>query len=174
MKYGMSLGIAQESTKSFASLTLIAMVIGYFIGVVLIPRFINQRQALIGCASLGIILALVAIFVPSGLYLSFPFIDITTFRGIEMTIPYTVLFISLLGLANSLVWPAIWPLAIEGIGSHTKTGSAIIIMSIAGGAVLPLIYGKLAETFNFQDAYWITIPCYLVILSFALFGTKSK
>ena len=69
MKYGMSLGIAQESTKYFASLTLIAMVIGYFIGVVLIPRFINQRQALIGCASLGIILALVAIFVPSGLYL---------------------------------------------------------------------------------------------------------
>lgn len=174
MKYGMALGIAQESTKYFASLTLVSMVIGYFIGVVLIPRFVNQRQALIGCASLGTILALVAIFIPAGLSLSFPFIDITTFQVIEMTIPYTVLFIALLGLANSLVWPAIWPLAIEGIGSHTKTGSAIIIMSIAGGAILPLVYGKLAETFNFQDAYWITIPCYLVILCFAIFGTRKK
>lgn len=172
IQYGMSLNVDQESAKYFTSLTLISMVIGYFIGVALIPKVINQRQALVGCSVLGILLSVVAVLVPSNLHFSFPFIDLGTFTVIEMVIPYTVFFIALLGVANSLVWPAIWPLSLEGLGGHTKTASALIIMSIAGGALLPLAYGKIAEFVGTQQAYWIAIPCYLVILSFAIFGCK--
>ena len=174
IKYGMSLGIAQESAKYFTSFTLIAMVIGYFVGVVLIPKVINQRQALIGCAVVGIALAACAVIVPKGLSVSFPFIDLGTFSQIQMHVPITVLFVALLGLANALVWPAIWPLALEGAGEHTKTGSALLIMAIAGGATLPLLYGKMSGIFGTQTAYLVAIPCYLVILAFAIYCSKRK
>ncbi|MBR5777379.1 MAG: sugar MFS transporter [Bacteroidales bacterium] len=172
IQYGMSLNIEQESAKYFTSLTLISMVVGYFVGVVLIPKYINQRQALIGCSVLGIILMLAAVFTPGHRCFSFPFIDLTTLSPIQMVIPYTVFFVALLGVANSLVWPSIWPLSLDGLGAHTKTGSALLIMSIAGGALLPLVYGKIAESVGTQQAYWIALPCYLVILLFAVFGCK--
>ena len=175
IKYGMSLGVAQESAKYFTSFTLIAMVIGYFVGVVLIPRFINQRQALVGCAVAGMAFTAIAVAVPAAAAVDFPFIDLGTFSPIQMHVPLTVLFVALLGLANALVWPAIWPLALEGAGEHTKTGSALLIMAIAGGATLPLLYGRLAQGCGTQWAYLIAIPCYLVILAFAIYcGKKNR
>ena len=174
INYGMSLGVAQESAKYFTSLTLISMVIGYFVGVILIPKYINQRQALIGCAVLGILLTVASIATPTDISINFPFIDLGTFSQIQMHVPLTVLFVALLGLANSLVWPAIWPLALEHAGNHTKMGSAILIMSIAGGAILPLLYGKIADCMDTQTAYFTAIPCYVIILAFALYCKTHK
>ncbi|MBR5651926.1 MAG: sugar MFS transporter [Bacteroidales bacterium] len=172
INYGRALGVDMISAKYFTSITLLGMVIGYFIGVALIPKVISQRQALIGCSTLGIIFAILALSVDVTKSITFPFIDLTSFHPITMHIPLTVLFVCLMGLANSLVWPAIWPLALDGVGHHTKTASALLIMAIAGGAVMPLILGKLNDVIGFQQAYWITIPCYVIILCFALFGYK--
>jgi glucose/galactose transporter len=175
IRYGDSLGIAMTSAKYFTSLMLIFMVIGYFFGVALIPKVISQKRALAVCASLGIILTLAAVFVPAAALIHIPFIDLTTFQYVSLQIPYTVLFIAMLGLANSLVWPVIWPLALNGVGKYTKMGSALLIMAIAGGATLPLIYGWLTQVLHStQQAYWIAIPCYLVILYYALIGHKIK
>ncbi len=175
IRYGDSLGIAMDSAKYFTSLVLIFMVIGYFFGVALIPKVISQKTALAVCAVLGIIFTLAAIFVPSSLRFEIPFIDLATFEPVRLLIPYTVLFIALLGIANSLVWPAIWPLALNGVGKYTKLGSALLIMAIAGGATLPLVYGWLTNLLqSTQQAYWIAIPCYLVILYYALWGHKIK
>jgi len=175
IRYGDSLGIAISSAKYFTSLVLIFMVIGYFFGVALIPKVISQKNALAVCASLGIIITLLAVFIPATLRIDLPFIDLLTFQRITLTIPYTVLFIALLGLANSLVWPAIWPLALDGVGKYTKLGSALLIMSIAGGATLPLVYAWLSKVFqSTQQGYWILIPCYLIILYYALIGHKVK
>ena len=81
----------------------------------------------------------------------------------------------MLGIANSLVWPAIWPLALNGVGKYTKLGSALLIMAIAGGATLPLVYAWLSKVFqSTQQGYWILIPCYLIILYYALIGHKVK
>jgi fucose permease len=92
-----------------------------------------------------------------------------------LTKGYTSVFcIALLGLANSLVWPAIWPLALKGLGSFTKTGSSLLIMGIAGGAVIPLAYGRLADVFSLQQAYAILIPCYCIIFYFAKWGHKLR
>jgi len=101
------------------------------------------------------------------------FIDIMTFKSIELVLPVTVLFVALLGLANALVWPAMWPLTITGLGRFTKTGSALLVMAIAGGAVLPLLYGKLAVSFSTQSAYWICVPAYLIIMYYAFIGHKA-
>lgn len=172
IRYGESLGVTMESAKYYTSLTLLAMMIGYFIGVALIPKVLSQRTALTFCALLGIIFTTAAIFVPAQLSFSFPFIDLNTFHPITMTIPYTVFFVAMLGLANSLIWPAIWPLSLEGVGNHTKTASAMLIMTIAGGAILPLVYGKMSDTMGTQNAYQIAIWCYVIILLFALFGCQ--
>jgi len=153
--YGQSRGIPLSEAKNFTAYTLTAMVVGYIIGILTIPRFISQSKALAVSAVVGIVFSLAAI----------------------VTNGYTsVLFIALLGLANALMWPAIWPLAIDGLGKFTKTGSALLIMGIAGGALLPLLYGSLAdvESIGSRNAYWIIVPCYLFILYYSLKGHKIK
>lgn len=149
--YGKAIGISLDIAKHFTTYTMIGMLIGYLIGIVTIPKYISQTTALKASAILGVIFTLLAIFT-SGYY--------------------SVLFIALLGLANALVWPAIWPLAIHGLGRFTKAGSALLIIGIAGGAVLPKIWASLGENIGFQKAFWIMIPCYLFILYFAAYGHK--
>jgi MFS transporter, FHS family, L-fucose permease len=173
IRYGQSLGIAMESAKYFTSLTLLGMIIGYLLGIALIPRYLNQRTALKICTILGVIFALGAILIPAEKVFTMPFVDLVTFQPLQLVLPVTVLFVALMGLANALVWPAMWPLALDGLGKFTKTGSAMLIMAIAGGAVLPLAYGKLAVIFSTQSAYWICIPAYLFIMYYAFAGYKA-
>jgi glucose/galactose transporter len=153
IRYGQAQGFALADAKVFTSYTMIAMIAGYLIGTATIPKIISQRQALLGSALLGIVFSLAAIFTEG--YVS-------------------VLFIALLGLANALVWPAVWPLAIHNLGHHIKTGSALLIMAISGGAVLSVSWGALSDHFGPQEAYWILVPSYLVILFYALKGHKMR
>lgn len=145
-------GIPLSEAKFFASLTLGAMIVGYVIGIFTIPKFISQENALKVSAILGLVLGLTAIFTDGFI---------------------SVLAVALLGIANALVWPAIWPMALAGLGRFTKVGSSFLIMAIAGGAILPLIYGYFADMFDPQQAYWVIIPCYLYILFFATTGYKT-
>jgi fucose permease len=148
------------------------MIIGYICGIVFIPRAFSQVTGLKASAILGVIFSLGAIFTPKEIAFSMPFIDIMELRPIVMVLPVTALFVALLGLANALVWPAMWPLTITGLGRFTKTASALLIMAIAGGALLPLAYGKIATVFSTQTAYWICVPSYLIIAYYAFFGHK--
>jgi glucose/galactose transporter len=146
IRYGISLDIPISTAKLFTSFTLVSMVVGYILGILLIPKIISQQKALEISAVLGVLFTIAAIYSP-------PMLSVT--------------FVALLGLANALVWPAIWPLAIHGLGKFLKTGSAMLIMAIAGGAILPLIWGGLSDMYNTQLAYWILIPCYIFIFLFA-------
>ena len=153
ISYGNYLGFDFAEAKFFASFTLGAMIAGYFFGILTIPKFISQQNALKYFAILGVLFSITAIFT-SGFT--------------------SILMIAALGFANSIMWPAIWPLAIDGLGKFMKTGSAMLIMGIAGGALLPLVYGALADvpSIGSQQAYWIMVPCYLFILYFAAAGHK--
>ena len=172
IRYGQSLGIGMDSAKYFTSLTMVAMIIGYFAGIILIPKYLKQANALKICTILGVIFSLGAVFTPADKVFTMPFIDLVTFKPLQLVLPVTVLFVALMGLANSLVWPAVWPLALNGLGKFTKTASAMLIMAIAGGALIPLLYGKLAVVFSTQSAYWLCLPCYLVIMFYAFIGHK--
>lgn len=147
IRYGISLGIAIDTAKVFTSLTLVSMIAGYIMGIILIPRYLTQEKALTISAILGVVFSLVAIYSP-------PMISVT--------------FVALLGFAYALVWTAIWPLALHGLGRFIKTGSAMLIMAIAGGAILPLVWGKLADNYSSQAAYWVMIPLYIFIFFYAL------
>jgi MFS transporter, FHS family, L-fucose permease len=173
IRYGQSIGIPMDSAKYYTSLTLVSMILGYLLGIICIPKYIKQGNALKICTVLGVIFALGAILIPANLSFTMPFLDFVTFKPLHLVLPVTVLFVALLGFANSLVWPAMWPLAISGLGKFTKTGSAMLIMAIAGGAVIPLAYGKLADVFSTQHAYWICVPCYLIVMYYAFIGHKA-
>jgi MFS transporter, FHS family, L-fucose permease len=172
IRYGMALNIPVESAKYFTSLVLVAMVIGYIIGILLIPKVLSQKNLLALSAISGLIFTGLALMMPVSAAISFPFIDLMTFQKVELLLPYTVLFVALLGLSNAIVWPAIWPLAIHGLGKFIKTGSALLIMSIAGGALLPLLWGYITDIASAQQAYWVGVPCYLFIFYFAVYGHK--
>ncbi|MEL0650732.1 sugar MFS transporter [Algibacter sp. TI.3.09] len=168
--YGISLGFSGEEAKYFTTYTLMAMVATYLLGVFLIPKYIKQSTALKTSAVLGIIFSICII-------------STTGFTSI--------LFVAALGIANALVWPAIWPLTLDGLGKFTKTGSALLIMAISGGAIIPPLYGKIvdaneldliAQGMNQTDAmatastqsYWILTPCYVFILFYAIWGHKIR
>jgi glucose/galactose transporter len=151
ISYGLSQGIPISIAKHFTSMTMMASILGYTLGVIAIPRFISQSTALRICAVLGIILTIAAIASPRLI---------------------SVVFVALLGMANSLIWPSVWPLAIEGLGRFTRIGSSLLIMGNLGGALVPLLYGRLADVINPQQAYLIVIPCYLFILYYAMAGHK--
>ncbi len=152
ISYGKSLGIGLSTARYFTQGTLAFMLIGYIVGIVAIPKYISQAKALTICAILGAVFTVLAVFTNG--YVS-------------------VGFIAALGLANSLMWPAIFPLAIDGLGKFTKIGSAILIMAISGGAILPLLYGKVSLMWNTQHAYLLMLPCYLFILYFATTGYRA-
>jgi MFS transporter, FHS family, L-fucose permease len=150
--YGKSMGMPLDETKNFTSFTLAAMLVGYVVGIFTIPKIISQQTALRVSAILGILFS-VGVFATSG------YVAIT--------------FIALLGLANSLMWPAIWPLAIDKLGKFTATGSALLVMGIAGGAIVPLLYGALKDAIPNHVAFFVCmIPCYLYILYYAIKGHK--
>jgi FHS family L-fucose permease-like MFS transporter len=172
IRYGQSLGIPMESSKYYTSLTMLAMIIGYLLGIALIPKYLKQANALKLCTIFGLIFAFGAIFTPASKVFTMPFVDLVTFKPLRLMLPVTALFVALMGFANSLVWPAMWPLALNGLGKFTKTASAMLIMAIAGGALIPLLYGKLAVIYSTQSAYWLCVPCYLVIMFYAFIGHK--
>ena len=168
--YGIALGISASTAKFFTTFTLMAMVATYFIGVVLIPKYISQQKALQISALLGIVFSIM-ILMTNGFI--------------------SILFVAALGIANALVWPAVWPLTLDGLGKHTKTASALLIMAIAGGAIIPPLYGRLVDkgkenliqsglsssdalATSAQESYYILIPCYLIIYGFAVFAKRFR
>lgn len=166
--YGISLGIPVGEAKFFTTLTLMAMVATYALGVFLIPKYVSQGTALKVSATLGLIFS-VCILLTTGFT--------------------SVLFVAALGIANALVWPAVWPLTLDGLGKFTKTASALLIMAISGGAIIPPLYGRLVDagkeelivnginetealSISATSSYWVLIPCYAIILFFAIWGHK--
>lgn len=149
--YGTSIGLPENITNMLPAYALVALIVGYLLGIITVPKILSQRMALIIQLLLSIVLVVVALCT-SGIV--------------------SVIAIICLSFAHAIMWPAIWPLSIHDLGKYTKLGSAFLIMAIAGGAILPLIYGKLSLAFNPQVAYSLLFVCYAYILFFATVGCK--
>lgn len=151
--YGISQGFPESEAKDFGTYTLWLMLVGYILGIFLIPRLVSQGDWLKYSALFGVVVTIAAI----------------------MTEGFTsVMCIALLGLANAIMWPAIWPLALDGLGKHTKLASALLVMMIAGGAILTTVYGTVSEYTGTQHAYWLVVPLYVFIFWYAAVGHKKK
>ncbi|MDD4001311.1 MAG: sugar MFS transporter [Bacteroidales bacterium] len=150
--YAQSQGIAKDIAPMLGTFSLIALTFGYILGIIFVPKFISQSKALTICSGLGLVFSIAAI----------------STQGIV-----SIVFIILLSFSHALMWPGIWPLAIDKLGKHTPVASALLIMAISGGAVMPLIYGAWATAINDRHLpYLILIPCYLFIAFYSIRGHK--
>lgn len=156
--YANSMHIPLLEAKTFPSYTLAATIFGYCIGIFLIPKYLTQVNALRFCTLLGAVLVVCIVTVKGQVSL------------LGHTTDVSIWFVVLLGLANSLVWAGIWPLALEGLGRFTKLGASIMIMGLCGNAMLPLVYGYFADLYNVRVAYWVLFPCYLYLIFYAFYG----
>lgn len=162
INYGVSLGLSLNVAKVFPSYVLTMTITGYITGIILIPRFVNQHTTLKICTMLGLVFSVLIILTKGNVAI----------LGISTDV--SIWFIVLLGLANSLIWAGIWPLAIKGLGNLTKIGSSLMIMGLSGNAIMPLIYGYFADISSPKEAYWILIPCFLYLIFYTFYGYSLK
>lgn len=156
--YASEMGMPIMEAKVFPSYTLFTTIIGYGLGIIFIPKYISQVNVLRICTLLGAILTLLIIYTYG------------TYNILGHSIDISIWFIVLLGLANSLVWAGIWPVALKNLGRFTKVGASMLIMALCGSAIFPLIYGYVADMYNVRSAYWILFPCYLYLVFYAFYG----
>jgi len=160
--YAGSMNIQLMEAKIFPSFTLAATICGYIIGIICIPKYISQVNALRTCTILGLLFAIGILMTSGNVELA----------GLKVDI--SICFVVLLGLANSLIWAGIWPLALDGLGKFTKIGASILIMGLCGNAILPLFYGYFADLYDLRLAYAVLIPCYLYLIFYAIRGHKIR
>ena len=149
--YAIEIGLSSPERYTF--FTSSGYVLGYFLGILLIPKFISQINTLKIWASLGIFSSLMIVSAPG--YIS-------------------IFFVASLGFVNSLIWPAIWPLALADLGKFTKVGSSLLVTGIAGGGLIPPVLGLLKDVSSYQQAYWILLPAYVFFLYYAVKGCKLR
>lgn len=150
MGYAQSLGV--ENAQIFPSMTLACTLIGYFLGVLLIPRTLSQLQMLRICTSLGLVLSVLVLL---------------------MAPKQSIWFLVLMGIPNSVIYAGIWPLAIHDLGKWTNLGSAILVMALCGSAIFPLLYASAVDaTGNLHSSYWILVPCFCYMIFYAFYGYR--
>jgi glucose/galactose transporter len=151
--YGRAFGLPLDETKFFTAFTLAAMLAGYVAGLIFTPKIVSQQTYLQGSALLGLVLV-------AGAFLTKGYVSVG--------------FVACLGFANAMMWPAIFPLAIRGLGKATETGSALLVMGIVGGAVIPQTFAVLKQHYDFQAVFAVLMaPCYLYIFSYAWRGHRA-
>lgn len=162
MSYAISMDISMFDAKVFPSYTLASMIAGYIFGIIAIPKFLSQVTVLKAFTSMGLLFTFGILWLNGDV----------AFLGFQADI--SIWFVVLLGLANSLVWAGIWPLALDGLGKFTKLGASILIMGLCGNAILPMIYGYFADSVGLKEAYWVLVPCYLYLMFYAFKGHTIK
>lgn len=160
--YAGSMGLNLLEAKVFPSYTLFCTICGYLLGIVFIPKLITQVNALRVCTVLGTVFTVLIIYAKGEISMLGHSTDIS------------IWFVVLLGLANSLVWAGIWPVALDGLGRFTKLGASVMIMGLSGNAIMPLFYGHFADLYDVRQAYWVLVPCYLYLVYYAFSGHKIR
>lgn len=160
--YATSMNLNLLEAKVFPSYTLTAAIVGYMAGILLIPKVLKQTNMLQVCTLLGLMLTLCIVFLRGEV------------NWLNHPVDVSIWFIVCLGAPNALIWAGIWPLALDELGRYTKDGSGLLIMGLCGNAILPLIYGAIADVYNVRDAYWVLFPCYLYLVYYAFKGHKVR
>ncbi len=175
--YAERLGTPLDAAKSLTSLTLAAMLVGYVVGIALIPRYLTQARALALSALVALACACGILLSDADTSMPFFLLDLVALSVRPMELPVSVVFVALLGLGNALMWPAIWPLAVDGVGAALRTGSALLIMAILGGALAMPVWTWMSgdgSSEHSQSAYALLIPFYLFIGWYALWGSRWR
>ena len=153
ISYAQSSGMSLEAAKIYPSCTLACILLGYLVGVIMIPRYISQQKALVICTITGLVFSVLVLVLP---------------------IKASLWCLVLSGIPNSLIYAGIWPLAIRGLGKWTSLGTSLLVMALCGNAVLSLLYGLMTDYMSMQASYWLLIPCFVYMIYYALRGYKIE
>jgi FHS family L-fucose permease-like MFS transporter len=145
-------GIEEKAAAVFLSVALLGFMIGRFVGTFLLNYISAPR--LLAFYSLANIVLLIAAVMLDGMFSIYALIGVEFFM--------------------SIMFPTIFSLSISGLGARTKEGASLVIMSIVGGAVFPVIMGRVSDVSNMQLAYLVPAACFIVILYFALKNANVK
>ncbi|MGN0020432.1 MAG: sugar MFS transporter [Sphingobacterium hotanense] len=162
INYAGAMGLSLLEAKALPSYVLTATIIGYLLGITLIPALISQKRMLQICSIVGLILSLLVCLVSYQVNWLGHHLDVS------------IWFLAMIGVPNALIWAGIWPLALDGLGKYAKQGSALLIMGLCGNAILPMIYGLVADSHDVKTAYWVLVPCFLYIVFYAFIGHHFK
>lgn len=168
INYAQSMGKTLVEAKLLPSITLASTMLGYIIGIAGMPKLFSQKNALKVCATLGLILSLLVVTAKGDFTVNIPFLKF------NHTYDLSIWFLCSLGLANSLIWAGIWPLALNGLGRFTKVGASVMIMMLVANALGPSTYSLIAGQVGLREAYWIMVPCFLFIMFYAFYGHKLR
>jgi len=137
--------------QQYAAFVPLGLVAGYVVCIFLL-QWVSQNRALIWFVLIALVSSVLLIVFPP---------------------KNAIFFLAGLGFSHSIMWGAIWGIAIDKLGKFTKSGASLLVVAIVGGAVIPLIFGFIQDAVeSFQTAYWLFIPCYLFILYYAVEGRK--
>ena len=164
---GMDTAVAGTIVGTYWFLMLVGRFIGASIG-----GYISSKTMLIATTTIAALLVISAILLPQSM------VNMPVFRsdisfGIE-AVPVNILLLILCGLCTSVMWGAIFNLAVEGLGKYTAAASGIFMMMVCGGGVLPLIQGLVADNFGFINSYYVVFLGIIYMLIYAIYGSKLK
>lgn len=160
ISYAESMGFNLHEAKIFPSITLSCALVGYFIGILLIPRFASQQRMFRICTVGGLVLSVCVLVIPGEVQM----------YGHATSL--SIWCLSLMGVCNALIYAGIWPLAIHDLGRWTNLGSSFMVMALCGNAFMPVIYGLIADHYGLRIGYIVLIPCFLYLIFYAFYGYK--
>lgn len=160
ISYAESMGFNLQEAKIFPSITLSCALVGYFLGILLIPRIASQRLMLRISTVGGLILSICVLFIPG------------TIQMYGHTTSLSIWCLCLMGVCNALIYAGIWPLAIHDLGRWTNLGSSFMVMALCGNAFMPVIYGLIADHHGLRTGYIVLVPCFLYLIFYAFYGYK--
>ncbi|NDV82480.1 sugar MFS transporter [Bacteroides sp. 51] len=160
ISYAEMMGLDLNEAKIFPSITLSCALLGYFLGILLIPKVISQKNMLRIVTTVGLVFSICILFVSGHVHL------------LGMDTDASIWFLCLLGIPNALIYAGIWPLAIHDLGKWTSRGSSLMVMALCGNAFMPVIYGMLADSYGLRIGYVVLIPCFLYLMFYAFYGHK--
>ena len=151
------------------------MLIGRLIGASVGSKVSSKAMLGIG-SSVGLILVLLAILSPATTQVSLPVLQQSAAGSLSFgmaLVPINAMFIVLVGLCTSIMWGAIFNLAVEGLGKFTAAASGIFMTLVCGGGILPAIQGGVADSVGYISSYWVVVVLLAYLLFYALIGSKN-
>ena len=157
------LNIAAGAAGTLVGAYWFLMLIGRLVGGVVGGK-VSSRVMMAAVSAVAILFLLCAMFLPKTLTMSL----------LGATVPVSILFFVLCGLCTSVMWGAIFNLAVEGLGKYTSIASGLFMVMVCGGGILPLVQGAVADAAGYINSYWVLVAALAYMLWFAVSGSKVK
>ena len=147
------------------------MLLGRLVGASIGSK-VSSRAMVTTVSVATLALVLFGMYAPADVLVSFPGVDWGKLELIWQDIPVGIFSFLLVGLCTSVMWGAIFNMAVAGLGKYTAVASGIFMTMVFGCAVMMGIQGYVADLTNYMTSFWVIVACAAYLLFYALVGSK--